>query len=300
MKAIRNITAVLALTYITLNLTFWMLPLLILAFLKLMIPARSVKNSLYGMMLRVYMVAVRIDDFLFKKLMGIRFEVSGLDGLESDKNYLVIANHRSWADILVLQSLLIGVAPIIKFIVKREILYVPLVGLICWAYEYPLVKRSAMKSQSRKRNQGKMDLDVINRRLGNLGRHPTTIINFVEGTRFNLLKSKKSESSYRHLLNPRAGGLTYILNTFGSRIDYVLDFTIAYHTREPVFWNFLGGACRRVSVDVQMIPMQEMLEMIDPGSDKPEYPEVATWLNGYWEGKDRKMDSFLTAANRPG
>lgn len=298
MKAIRNITAVFTLAYITLNLTFWMVPLLILASLKLMIPVRGVKDALYGMMLRIYMFAVRVDDFLFKKVLGIRFEVNGLERLESEKNYLVIANHRSWADILVLQSLLIGVAPIIKFIVKREILFVPLVGLICWAYEYPLVKRSSMKSPRRLNDRGQMDLDVINRRLGNLGRHPTTIINFVEGTRFNLLKSKKTESSYRHLLKPRAGGLTYILNTFGSRIDYVLDFTIAYHTREPVFWNFLGGTCPKVNVDVQVIPMQEMLAIISSGKNAPEYPEVAAWLTGFWEGKDQKMDDFLSTSDR--
>lgn len=292
MTPFKHLLGIVSLLYITLNLTIGLIPLLLLALLKLLIPLAFVKDALYRMMLGVYAFAVRVDSVLLKHLLGIRFDVRGLvQGLEKDKNYLVISNHQSWADILVLQSLLIKGAPIIKFIVKKEIILIPLVGLICWAYEYPFVKRASLTSKKSRSHSNQNDLGTIDQRLADLGKHATTIINFVEGTRFNLLKSAQHDSPFQHLLKPRAGGLTHILQTFGHQIDFVLDFTIAYDSKGPVFWNLLNGTCKRITVNIQKIPIKCMLDSITH-NETLDYPHVSKWLKQFWQEKDDKMAGF--------
>lgn len=292
MNPARHLIAILSLVYITINLFLGVLPLLVLATLKLIVPHQGFKTFLYRLMLAIYVYAVKVDNILLQRLLGIRFDVNGLEGMDPTRNYLVISNHRSWADILVLQSLLIRGAPIIKFIVKSEIVFIPLVGLICWAYEYPFVKRQSLKDKSRKNDNRKRDLQTIDAQLAVLGKHPTTIINFLEGTRFSLVKSKKHNSPHRHLLKAKAGGLSYILKTFGSQIDTVLDFTLAYDAEEPVFWKFLGGACKQVKVDVRHISMETLLAKMGSQLDNISYEDVSNWLTSFWEEKDQKMERF--------
>ncbi|MCG8333240.1 MAG: acetyltransferase [Proteobacteria bacterium] len=288
MSIFRHLVGVFALTYISINLTLGLIPLLILALLKLVIPLQFVKDRIYQLMLGIYAFAVHVDSFLLKRLLGITFDVVGLQNLDKRSNYLVISNHRSWADILILQSLLINGAPIIKFIVKQEVIFIPLVGLICWAYEYPFVKRSSLKD-SGKSGKRLRDLSTINQSLENLGNQPTTIINFVEGTRFNLLKSKKTESPFPHLLKPRAGGLTYILNTFGKDIDYVLDFTIAYDTEEPVFWNLMSGKCKRIKIEIKQIALKDLMQKFEINDNVIDYTSVSNWLKRFWQEKNDKL-----------
>ncbi len=298
-KTLSAARASLSLVYITLNLLFWILPLMILALLKLVIPLPALRGLIYKAMILMYSVAVWIDHFLLVVLLGINLEVSGLEDIEHNKNYLVVSNHQSWADILILQSLLNKRAALIKFIVKQELIYLPLVGLICWAYEYPFVKRQSMKSTDPRQTDRKSDLGTINKRFRDLGRkgHTTAIVNFVEGTRFNPLKSKRVASPYRHLMKPRAGGLTHILQTFGSQFDYLLDITLVYHTQPPVFWSLLGGSCKSVRIEIRKVPMKDLLKTISKSDSTPDYHQVSEWLKTFWEEKDQKIDQIRKAAH---
>jgi hypothetical protein len=45
--------------------------------------------------------------------------------------------------------------------------------------------------------------------------HPTTIVNFVEGSRFTEEKRQQTRSPYQHLLPPKAAGIAMALNVLG-------------------------------------------------------------------------------------
>ena len=55
--------------------------------------------------------------------------------------YLVLSNHRSWVDILVLQSVFRGRIPFLKFFLKQQLIWVPLLGLAWWALDFPFMRR---------------------------------------------------------------------------------------------------------------------------------------------------------------
>ncbi|MBU2643584.1 1-acyl-sn-glycerol-3-phosphate acyltransferase [bacterium] len=287
------IRGVLPLIFITLNLSIWILPLVILALLKLMIPLPALRRGLYRLMIGIYILAVRVDDFLFHTVLKIRFDVDPLEDLSADKNYLLISNHQSWADVLVYQSILINRTPIIKFIVKQELLYLPLIGLICWAYEYPRVHRKSFQSKPDPGNSRKDDLKTLRRKLADVGQKGSAIINFAEGTRFTDQKRIKYDSPYEHLLKPRSGGFYFILNTFGHQIDSVLDFTIAYDCSKPVFFKFLGKRCPRVMVRVTQIPMADLLHEVAGEDDQLDFNKVDAWLKARWIEKDRIIGTLL-------
>jgi len=274
---------------ITLNLTFWMVPLLLLAILKLATPHAAARRFFYRLMIGIYFMACQVDIFLFKVLLGIQFEVDPLDQLHPGKNYLVLSNHKSWADILVLQSVLINKTPIIKFIVKRELLYLPLVGLICWAYEYPMVARKSFRVGSKREDNPSSDLEILKNKLGDISRNPAAVINFAEGTRVSPEKRSRFGSPHQNLLKARTGGLFFIMNTFGHRIDDLLNITISYNCPAPVFFRFLGGKCKTVRVQVDRIPMAALLRELSDGSGRLDYQRVDRWLQKTWTDKDRQL-----------
>ncbi len=64
----------------------------------------------------------------------LQWEVHGLEGLSKKNWYLLICNHRSWADIVVLCVLFRKHIPMNKYFLKQQLAWVPFLGLgaISW------------------------------------------------------------------------------------------------------------------------------------------------------------------------
>jgi 1-acyl-sn-glycerol-3-phosphate acyltransferase len=292
-NSLHNILGFFSFVFIVLNLAFWIVPILLLAVMKLIAPPVMIKETAYRVMLWIYTAAVKVDDFLLFKIIHNRMEFKNPERLRKDRNYLILANHQSWADILILQSLLTNKTPPIRFIVKRELIFMPIIGLICLAYEYPFVRRESLKAKKSGDDKNTRDINTIRKKIDKISTTGLSIINFVEGTRFNLPKSENHASRYKHLLNPHAGGLFYILKNYGSNLDTVLNFTITYGCPSPFFWKLLGGRCRRLIVDLQTIPMQQLRSTLCAGGEEMSFAALSQWLKELWREKDLKIDQLL-------
>ena len=238
-------------------------------------------------------MAVKTDDVLLFNIIKNKIELQNPQVLNANQNYLILANHRSWADILILQSLLNKKTPPIQFIVKRELIFMPLIGLICWAYEYPFVRRKSLKAREIKTEKTIGDMHTIRTKMDKTATAGHSIINFVEGTRFHILKSEKQKSRFKYLLNPHTGGLFYILKNYGEKLDAILDFTIVYGCKSPVFWKFLSGRCPRIIVDLQKIQIKDLFTSLDSDTDGIHFDNVSKWLDDLWFEKDFKMKQIL-------
>lgn len=71
----------------------------------------------------------------------LQWEVHGLEGLSKKNWYLLICNHRSWADIVVLCVLFRKHIPMNKYFLKQQLARVPFLGTACWALDMPFMKR---------------------------------------------------------------------------------------------------------------------------------------------------------------
>jgi 1-acyl-sn-glycerol-3-phosphate acyltransferase len=253
-----------------------------LSLLKIIIPVDRIQDVIYSLMGWVYTLAVWCDDLLLLRILGIKLNVEGMKKQYPQKYYIIIANHQSWNDIFVLQHLFNWRAPVLKFLVKRELIYLPIVGLICWAYGYPFLRRRSLKGRTLNGAQGRGDVVLLEKALDKFVRYPASVINLVEGTRFSPAKAKGKKSPYDYLLKPKAGGLTTMLDLLGDRVEVILDVTIVYDCEDPTFWNFLCGKCRRVFVTMK----EHSKDEISPVHD---FETVATWINGIWEKKDLEI-----------
>jgi 1-acyl-sn-glycerol-3-phosphate acyltransferase len=216
-----------------------------------------------------------------------QWDVQGVDGLHPRGWYLVSSNHQSWVDILVLQRIFHGHIPFLKFFLKQELIWVPVIGLAWWALDFPFMKRG--KGSGAKQN----DLKTTREACEKFKLIPTTVINFVEGTRFTPAKQAAQQSPYRHLLKPKIGGLGIALAAMGEQFEALLDVTIVYPQGTPSFWQLLCGQIDAVTVRVQQRDIPAEVLGSDPVRDKAYRQRIGQWVDGQWSDKDALIDALL-------
>ena len=272
-----------ALLLMVVNVVLWTIPVLLLHGVKLLVPARSWRRFWSRVQNGMGTAWISLNNLNLRLTNRIRWDVEGVEGLSTDEWYLVLANHQSWVDILVLQNVFNGKIPFLKFFLKKELLWVPFLGLAWWALDFPFLERSS--------NAGR-DQKMILRAARKFRVAPVSVMNFVEGTRFTPAKHAKQGSSHARLLKPKAGGLTFILTAMGRQFRSILDVTIAYPGGAPTLWGFLCGRTREVRVRVRQVPVTADL-LGDFASDKAFRRHFVSWLNELWADKDREMARLL-------
>ncbi|MBY5993303.1 acyltransferase [Ferrimonas balearica] len=283
-----------------LNVLFWGSLILVLALFKLLpIPPLRLKiSALCNACMHGW---VSVNYGLLRLTTKTRWRVQGLEesGLSKQGWYLVLANHLSWADIVVVTVVLRNHVPMLKFFLKQQLFYIPIMGLACWALDMPFMRRYT-KSQIAKNPalKGK-DIETTRRSCEKFKHLPTCVINFVEGSRLTPGKHQRQRSPFRYLMKPKAGGIAFALNTLGSQFDQLLDVTIVYpDAPENIMWSLLGGELDNICVAVQTLPLSEVPHG-DYDSDKAYRIEFQKWLNGLWEQKDDTIDGILSQQGGP-
>jgi len=259
------------------------------ALVKLLVPSDRVRTGCDRVLNTLAAAWVAVNNAWIALACPAPWQISGLEGLNRRGWYLVSSNHQSWVDILVLQRVFHGRIPFLKFFLKRELIWVPVIGLAWWALDFPFMKRG------RGRSIGRGDLATTRRSCEKFKRVPTTVINFVEGTRFTAAKHAAQNSSYRHLLEPRTGGLGVALATMGEQFEAMLDVTIVYPEGTPSFWALLCGNVRAVTVDVRRRAIPPHLLGGASSGDKARRERLRKWIEAQWKDKDRLIQRRLPA-----
>jgi 1-acyl-sn-glycerol-3-phosphate acyltransferase len=222
------------------------------------------------------------------------WDVQGVDGLHRQGWYLVSSNHQSWVDILVLQRIFHGHVPFLKFFLKRELIWVPVIGLAWWALDFPFMSRGRNRGALRK------DLETTRRACEKFKQIPTSVMNFVEGTRATPAKRALEKSPYRHLLRPKIGGLSVALATMGEQFQCLLDVTIIYPQGTPTFWDLLCGRVDAVIVRVRQREIPPDLIGTEHATERAHVVKLGRWVEQHWKEKDRLIDETLRdAGTRP-
>ncbi|NIO07491.1 MAG: 1-acylglycerol-3-phosphate O-acyltransferase [Deltaproteobacteria bacterium] len=77
------------------------------------------------------------------KVFGIQIKVQGLERLDPNQPYIFVANHRSYIDIPALMQALLGFQ--LRWIAKRELLWIPLFGWAMWSAKHIVVNRQSVQ-----------------------------------------------------------------------------------------------------------------------------------------------------------
>lgn len=237
---------------------------------------------------------VSVNKVLFRLLHAVQWEVDVRTPLDPNKNYLLISNHQSWADILLLFDILHARVPFPRFFLKHALIYVPVVGMACWAMDFPFMRRySKAQLEARPELKGQ-DVEATRRACEVYRTEPVTVINFLEGTRFSEAKRVARRSPYRHLLRPKAGGMSFTLNAMGEQFAGIIDVTIAYRpTRRAPLWSYVSGGQDQLAVHVDLLPIPEDLMRGDYENDAEFRARFQSWINTLWARKDARLERML-------
>jgi 1-acyl-sn-glycerol-3-phosphate acyltransferase len=289
------VLGVISLLLFIFNTFFWCTILYFFAILKLLIPHTGIRRQISNLLILIANIWISGNSLILRITQKIIWDVQGLENLTPKNSYLVISNHRSWTDIFVLQHIFKNRIPFLKFFLKQELIWVPFLGIAWWALDFPFLKRySRHFLQKHPELRGK-DMETTRKHCEKFKNSPVSIMNFLEGTRFNLKKHQKQNSPYRHLLLPRAGGVALVLATMGDRLAYVLDTTIIYPENRSAmkFWDLLSGHIPRITVRVDKLDVPENVAGKDYTEDQEFRERIQQWVNDIWQAKDHHIDTIL-------
>lgn len=114
-------------------------PLMLVALLKVLLPFPRVRRVCNPVLTGIAENWIAINTWLLDRYGGVHFDVAGMADLQVDGHYLVLANHQSWVDIVVLQKVFNRRIPLLRFFLKRQLIWVPLLGLAWWALDFPFM-----------------------------------------------------------------------------------------------------------------------------------------------------------------
>ena len=286
---------VIAALLLLLNTLFWIGPLMGLALLRLALPFKAVRQRIDPWINAIATSWIAGNSGWMRLTQRTTWDVQGVDDLAYHDWYLVNSNHQGAVDIFVLQHVLNRRIPLLKFFIKQQLLYVPIMGLAWWALDFPFMKRHSPAELQRNPALREQDRETTRRACEKFALVPTSVMNFAEGTRFTLAKHAAQGSPYRHLLKPRTGALALALHAMGRQFSALLDVTLAYPDGVPTLWQFMCRRATRVVMRVRRLPIPGAFCDGDYEGDPAFRDALHAWLHGLWTEKDRELDRLLKA-----
>ncbi len=285
---------ILSLLIYTINTLVLCTCLFAVALLKLVIPI-PIFTRLFDRILNLIASCwISINSFSSDLFNSIKWEVTGLESLKYREWYLVLSNHQSWADILVLQKVFNRKIPMLKFFLKKELMWVPFLGLAWWALDFPFMKRYSKQILKKNPHLKGQDLKRTKKACEKFKTIPVSIMNFVEGTRYTKKKHDLQGSQYEHLLKPKAGGIAFVLGAMEGCIHKILNITIVYPDGADSFWGFISGRVKHIVVNIDVIPVTQDITG-DYFNDIDFRNNFRDWINNMWVKKDAEIEKILNS-----
>ena len=279
MNIIRNIMAVLVVLLIILSTLFASIIIIVFYPINLLLP-RFIQNKIY----RHFLINTIViwADFNYYVLLLSTFgcwDLPSKPKREMSKSVLLISNHQSWFDIIVITILTRHRLPSFLFFMKQDLLWsLPFVGVMCWMLGFPLLKRPSRESLRKRPNLRESTRKYTHEICQRIKRNgPRTIIIFPEGTR-------------RRGANLKSAGCASIINELGQDLSEVIDMTIYYSLPKPSFWTLVSG---KAKIIVKYDTIKANPEMFgDYYNDNNYKINFQKWLSGLWVKKDKLLSDL--------
>lgn len=270
------------------------------ALLKFLVPLRGFRKACGELAVAGAQLWPILNRVVFRLFYPVAWDIDLRGDFDPNKSYLLICNHQSIIDILLVADIFHRRAPFPRFFLKRELLWVPVIGLGCWALEMPFMKRHSKEDLKKNPALKREDLETTRRFCERYREIPVTVVNFVEGTRSTESKRLALNSPYRHLLRPKSAGVRIALDSMGNQFAGIINVTIAYRpSKYPLVWSFLTGEQNQLALHAEILPVPKDLMDGDYEDDAEFRARFQTWLNGIWARKDARLDTMLARPASP-
>lgn len=283
---------VLAATLILTNTVLLFPVLLVFALAKLVIPVTGFRRVCTVVLNFIAYVWIGFNNTVNDVLHKVEWDIRGAEGLSPDQWYFVTCNHQTWADIPAIQYALNRHIPLLKFFLKQQLIWVPLLGVAWWALDFPFMRRYTREQLEKRPELKGKDLETTRQACEKFRYTPVTVFNFMEGTRFTPAKHAAQKSPYRNLLNPKAGGTAFVLGAMGDTLHTMLDVTIVYPDQNPGFWDFLCGRIQRIVIDIRTLEIPQRFLGMDYQNDEILRADFQQWVGELWAEKDLLIEQL--------
>jgi 1-acyl-sn-glycerol-3-phosphate acyltransferase len=269
----------------------------VLSIFKLLAPAGRARNAMIHWLSSLGELWVSVNKAMTwpnRDMWDIRLP----NDLDHKGRYLVFCNHQSGVDILALQYCLNRKAPFGRFLLKQQLIWVPILGVAWWALDMAFLRRYSKQQLLQNPALRGKDLENAARACEKLKHIPVSMMTFPEGTRFSESKRKQQNSPFKHLLRPRYGGVGQVLYSFDDALDYLVDVTIVYPNGTPSVWHFISGQVKNIIVDVRLRPIDKTIRGRNFREDSDAKYQLKKWLNQIWEEKESFISHTLESGQQ--
>jgi 1-acyl-sn-glycerol-3-phosphate acyltransferase len=285
--------ATVALAVLMLTTALGSIPILFLGLAKL-IPNQRLKIFCTKMVDKIATVWTDINNVYLDKSNPAHLQITGTNDFNPNGWYLVVANHQSWLDIVILQRLFNRKIPVLKFFIKDQLKWVPFLGFSWWAMGCPFMKRYSPAYLAKHPHKKGKDIQATQKALTSFKETPASLMSFIEGTRYTPQKKITQNSPYQHLLKPKAGGIGFVISAMNKQINQLIDVTIIYPKHDVSLWDFLCHRIDSIKINVRQLPIPDQFLSPSLLEDDKVQTEFRQWLNQKWFEKDNLISEMKT------
>ena len=166
---------------IVINTVIIATPILILALLRVLLPFAPIIKIIERLNLFLYGIWVQNNSLTIALTNKIDWQINSEQLNKIKNSCIIICNHQSWADIVMICHIFRGKIPITKFFLKHSLIYIPLIGLACLGLGMPFLRRYSKQQLLKNPKLKTKDIESTNKACRRLIHAPSTLVNFVEG-----------------------------------------------------------------------------------------------------------------------
>ena len=279
-----------------LNVIFWAILLFYpVMFCKIIFAKTGLRKFFDDLLVKISEYWVYGNNFISDLITKTEWDIEWDESVKNLKHesFLIASNHQSWVDIVILQRLFTGKFPFLRFFIKKQLVWLPILGFAFWGLDFPRMQRFSREYLEKNPHMKGKDLEATREACKHFKTKPVSIINFFEGTRFTDAKHKKQESPFSHLLKPKAGGAAFTLNAMDGSIKNFIDVSIAYPTGYKGFSDLFANRISKVVVKIKMFDIPEEFLHGDYQNDPEFKAKFQRWTNELWVEKDEALKGIL-------
>lgn len=278
--------------FFPINTFFWCVGFFFVYLLKFIVPSRHGRRFLYSALLKLAALWIRTNNLYIDWILPTKITVQVPENLSEKESYLIVSNHASWVDILMLQYALNKKTPFLRFFIKDSLRWVPLLGQAWMALDFPFMKRNS----GRQKGEKNRDLAEAKRACARMLGKDVSVLIFLEGTRFTEQKRVQKNSPFKYLLPPKTGGSSAVLDVLGSQLNGIVDCTLIYRYGTKNFWHFMCGELQQVDILIQRLEVPSEFINADFENNKTHRLHLQEWALGLWSQKEKQISKQLESS----
>jgi len=262
-------------------------------FLRLILPRNIVHRWINPLIIGICLFWVDAILWWMISVNKIEFDIKHDIELTPNQWNLIISNHQSWVDIFALFYITRHKLPVLKFFIKRQLIWVPVAGQAWWALDYPFMSRFSKSYLEKHPEKIGKDLETTKIACAKFSEIPTTIVNYLEGTRITKEKHNRQNSPFQHLLKPKAGGIAFAIQALGEKFNTVIDTTVYYPNGAPGYWDLACGRVGKISMRLRKLDIPERFLKMDYTNNADHKLDFQNWVGNLWIQKDKLLVDLI-------